>query len=259
MSLKQSMDLSGRVALITGGSRGLGLQMAEGLGEMGARVVITARKAGELEEAQAHLVRLGVDCVAIPNDQSDPASVTGLVDQVLASRGQVDILVNNAGCSWSAPAETHPDEGWNKVMRLNVDAQFFLAREVGRRSMIPRRSGRIINISSMLGFGGNPPHWETQTVAYNASKGALITLTKALAAEWGRYGITVNAICPGFFHSKMSNGLLARIDEQVIEMTPLGRLGNDEDLKGLTAFLASDASAYVTGQAIAVDGGFTAI
>ena len=146
--------------------------------------------------------------------------------------GQIDILVNNAGCSWGAPAEDHPDDGWNKVMNLNVDAQFFLCREVGKRSMLPRKSGKIINIASIAGLYGNPPEWALQTIAYNTSKGALVNMTRALAAEWGRHNINVNAICPGFFPSKMSKVTLDRIGASVVALTPLGRLGGDEDLKG---------------------------
>jgi gluconate 5-dehydrogenase len=182
-----------------------------------------------------------------------------MVATVLDRWGQIDILVNNAGCSWGAPAEDYPDDGWNKVMRLNIDAQFFLCREVGKRSMLPRKSGKIINIASIAGLYGNPPEWGLQTIAYNASKGALVNLTRALAAEWGRYNINVNAICPGFFPSKMSKVTLDRIGTSVVALTPLGRLGGDEDLKGAIAYLASDASRHVTGQALAVDGGCTAI
>jgi len=171
--------------------------------------------------------------------------------------GPVDILVNNAGNTWAAPAETYPDDGWRRVMSLNVDAQFFLAREVARRTMIPRRSGKIINIASIAGLYANPPAWQMGTIAYNTSKGALIQMTRALAAEWGRYDINVNAICPGFFPTKMSRGALDRIEASVLEMTPLGRLGSDQDLMGVVVFLASQASRHVTGQAIVVDGGCT--
>ena len=177
----------------------------------------------------------------------------------MARWGQIDILVNNAGCNWAAPAEDYPDDGWRKVMSLNVDAQFFITREVGRRSMIPRRSGKIVNIASIAGLFGNPPKWGMRTMAYNTSKGALVNMTRALAAEWGPYNINVNAICPGFFPSKMTKATLERIDRDVLELTPLGRLGGDEDLKGCVVFLASEASRHITGQAIAVDGGTTAL
>ncbi len=253
MGVKQLFDLSGKVALVTGGSRGLGLQMAEALGEMGARVAICARKQGELDEARSGLARQGVESLAVPVDLSRLESIPGLVEKVLSAFGAIDILVNNAGATWGAPAEDYPPEGWNKVMSLNVNAPFFLSQEVGRRSMIPRRSGKIVNVASVAGLTGNPP--EMKTIGYNTSKGAAVNLTRALAAEWGRYGINVNAICPGFFPSKMSQGLLDRIAKQVIAMTPLGRLGGEEDLKGAVVFLASEASRHVTGQVLVVDGG----
>jgi len=259
MGVRQLLDLSGKVAVVTGGSRGIGLQMAEALGEMGARVAITARKEDELEQARAHLAGLGVECLTVARDLADFATIPGIVDTVLGKWGSIDVLVNNAGCSWFAPAEDYPDAGWRKVMSLNLDAQFFLAREVGKRSMIPRRSGKIVNIASIAGFGGNPTAWQMYTIAYNTSKGALIALTRTLAAEWGRYNINVNAICPGFFPSKMSQSTLDRIDTMVLEQTPLERLGGDEDLKGSIVFLSSDASRHITGHALAVDGGFLAL
>ena len=255
MSVRNLMDLSGKVAVVTGGSRGIGLQMAEGLGEMGAKVAITARKQKELDAARAHLEGMGVECLTVAGDLADFAAIPGMVDAVLAKWSAIDILVNNAGCNWAAPAEDYPDAGWRKVMNLNIDAQFFLAREVGKRSMIPRRSGKIVNIASIAGLGGNPPGWDMYTIAYNTSKGALISLTRALGAEWARYNINVNAICPGFFRSKMTKATLDRIEEQVLEITPLGRLGGDEDLKGSVVFLASEASRHITGQLLAVDGG----
>jgi NAD(P)-dependent dehydrogenase (short-subunit alcohol dehydrogenase family) len=259
MSVRNLLDLSGKVAVVTGGSRGIGLQMATGLGEMGAKVAITARKQDELDEARAALERLGIDCLAVAGDLADFPAIPGMVDAVLERFGHIDILVNNAGCNWAAPAEDYPDAAWRKVMGLNVDAQFFLCREVGRRSMIPRRSGKIVNIASIAGQYGNPPDWGMETVAYNTSKGALINLTRTLAAEWGAHNINVNAICPGFFPSKMTKVTLDRIGESVLAMTPLGRLGGDEDLKGSVVFLASEASRHVTGQILAVDGGCTAI
>ena len=253
MSLKKLLDLSGKVALVTGGSRGLGLQMAEALGEMGARVAITARKAGELDLAVKHLSALGVEAMSVPVDLGKRESIPATVDAVAARFGTVDILVNNAGTTWGAPAEDYPAEAWDKVMRLNIDAMFFLSQEVGRRFMIPRRSGKIVNVASVAGLGGNPPGM--QTIAYNASKGAAVNLTRALAAEWGRHDINVNCICPGFFPSKMTHGLLGVIGDMVVASTPLGRLGGDEDLKGAVVFLASDASRHVTGQCLVVDGG----
>jgi NAD(P)-dependent dehydrogenase (short-subunit alcohol dehydrogenase family) len=259
MSVRSLFDLTGRTAIVTGGSRGIGLQMATALGEMGARVAITARRQDELDEAGAGLERAGVECLTISGDLADRGAIPRIVDAALAAWGQIDILVNNAGCNWAAPAEDYPDEGWRKVMGLNIDAQFFLCREVGKRSMLPRRSGKIVNIASIAGLYGNPPGWGMGTVAYNASKGALVNLTRALAAEWGRHNINVNAICPGFFPSKMTKVTLDRIGESVLALTPLARLGGDEDLKGAVVFLASEASRHVTGQVLAVDGGCTAV
>jgi NAD(P)-dependent dehydrogenase (short-subunit alcohol dehydrogenase family) len=257
MGVRQLFELGGKVALVTGGSRGLGYQMAEALGEMGARVAITARKAEELEAARARLAAQGVTVHVVPADLSRHASIPGVVDEVVARLGPVDVLVNNAGTTWGAPAEDHPAEAWHKVMDLNVNGTFFLTQEVGRRCMIPRRSGKIVNVSSIAGLGGNPPLMTT--LAYNTSKGALVNFTRALAAEWGRYGINVNAICPGFFPSKMSKGLLEHLGPAVVAMTPLGRLGGDDDLKGAVVYLASEASRHVTGQYLAVDGGVSAV
>src|SRR5271166_5836257 len=257
MNVRNLLDLSDKVALVTGGTRGIGLQMAEALGEMGARVAIVARKQAELEGARAHLEAVRIESLGVAADLADLAALPGIADAVLARWGQVDILVNNAGCNWVAAAEDYPQDGWRKVMNLNVDAQFFLSREVGRRSMIPRRSGKIINIASIAGLFGNPPEWAMQTMAYNTSKGALVNMMRALAAEWGKYNINVNAICPGFFPSRMTEVTLERIADMVLKMTPLSRLGGDEDLKGCVIFLASEASRHITGQAIAVDGGYT--
>jgi gluconate 5-dehydrogenase len=259
MNVRKLFDLDGRTAVVTGGSRGIGLQMATALGEMGARVALTARRQDELDQARAGLERAGVECLTISGDLADRGAITRIVDAAMAAWGQIDILVNNAGCNWAAPAEDYPDEGWRKVMSLNIDAQFFLCREVGKRSMLPRRSGKIINIASIAGLYGNPPGWGMGTIAYNASKGALVNMTRALAAEWGRHNINVNAICPGFFPSKMTRVTLDRIDAEVLALTPLGRLGGDEDLKGAVVFLASEASRHVTGQVLAVDGGCTAV
>ena len=255
MSVKKLFDLTGKVAIITGGSRGLGLQMAEALGEMGAKLAITARKADELAEAKAHLEKQGVEVLTITNDLSKYDQIPGLVSTVLEHYGRIDILVNNAGATWGAPAEDYPNEAWMKVINLNVNGMFFLTREVGKRAFIPQKSGKVIVTASIAGLRGNPP--DMQTIAYNTSKGADINFTRALAAEWGRYNINVNAICPGFFPSKMSAGLLGQIEKMVIAMTPLQRIGGEEDLMGVVVFLASEASRHVTGQYLAVDGGMS--
>jgi gluconate 5-dehydrogenase len=253
MGLKELFDLTGKVALVTGGSRGLGLQMCEALGELGAKIAITARKQAELDEASAHLARLNIETLAVAGDLAKAETIAPLVDKVVARYGTIDILVNNAGTSWGAPAADYPADGWHKVLNLNLNAVFFLSQEVGRRCMIPRNRGTIVNIASVAGLSG----WTggAGTIAYNTSKGGLVNFTRALAAEWGPHGIRVNAICPGFFPSKMSQGLLDKIGDAVIAATPLRRLGNDEDLKGAIAYLASDASRHVTGQHIVVDGG----
>ncbi|MCP3721810.1 SDR family oxidoreductase [Paraburkholderia sp. CNPSo 3272] len=253
MRVREMFELGGQVALITGGSRGLGLQMAQALGEMGCHVVITARKADELGEALRHLQGLGIKATTIVSDLQRAEAVKPLVDETLAAGGQIDILVNNAGATWGAPAEDYPDEAWHKVMNLNVTAPFFLAREVGKRTMIPRQRGKIINVASIAGLKGSLG--PMQTIAYNTSKAAAINFTRALAAEWGKYNINVNAICPGFFPSKMSAGLLDKLGQVVIDHTPLHRLGDDDDLKGAVVFLASQASRHMTGQYLAVDGG----
>lgn len=253
MSARNLFDLTGKVALITGGSRGLGLQMAKALGDMGAKVAITARKADELADARKQLEARGIAVHTVVNDLADHAAIPALVDGVVAHFGTIDILVNNAGATWGAPAEDHPAEAWHKVMNLNVHAMFFLSQYVGKHVMIPKRYGKIINISSVAGLGGNPPGMST--IAYNTSKGADINFTRALASEWGKYNINVNAICPGFFPSKMSAGLLGSMEKMIISMTPLQRIGGDEDLMGTAIFLASEASRHITGQYVTVDGG----
>jgi len=257
MSIKKLFQLDGQVALVTGGSRGLGLQMAEALGEMGCKVAISARKADELAAAKAHLEALGITVLTVVSDLQQTERIPALVDEVVRTLGDIDILVNNAGATWGAPAEDYPDEAWHKVMNLNVHAPFFLAREVGKRCMIPRQRGKIINIASVAGLKGMAPG--VHTLAYNTSKAAAINFSRALATEWGRYNINVNAICPGFFPSRMSAGLLDKIGDAVIARTPLRRLGGEEDLQGAVVFLASEASRHITGQFLAVDGGASAL
>ncbi|MEW6464920.1 MAG: SDR family oxidoreductase [Pseudomonadota bacterium] len=257
-TVNQLFDLSGRTALVTGGSRGLGLQMAHALGEAGARVMLAARKADELEEAVAELQAAGIDARWTAADCAREDDLRRLADTTLERMGPIDILVNNAGAAWGAPAEDHPVEAWDKVMNLNVRGYFILSQHVAKRCMIERRSGRIINVASIAGLGGNPP--EMQTIAYNTSKGAVINFTRALAAEWGKYRINVNAICPGFFPSKMTAGTLRNLgEERLAAHAPLGRLGDDEDLKGLTVLYASDAGKHITGQWLAVDGGVSVV
>jgi gluconate 5-dehydrogenase len=258
MSLKKLFDLTGKVALVTGGSRGLGLQIASGLGEMGARVALTARKAEELEEARATLAREHVEALPAVCDLSQAAAIDPMVESVLKHYGQIDILVNNAGATWGAPAEEHPLEAWQKLVNLNLTGTFLVSQSVGRRSMIPRRYGRIVNIASVAGLQGSLPD-RLRSISYHATKGGVVNFTRGLAGEWGQFGITVNAICPGFFPSKMTRAKLEEIAERVIADSPLRRLGGDEDLKGIAALFASDASQHITGQVIAVDGGSTVV
>jgi NAD(P)-dependent dehydrogenase (short-subunit alcohol dehydrogenase family) len=252
-------DLEGRTALVTGGSRGLGLQIAEALGDFGARVLLSARKKDELVKARTQLRARDIDADWFVADGAKPAEVTALVDAALSRLGHVDILVNNAGTSWGAPAEDHPLEAWDKVFDLNMRGAFLLTQAIGKRSMIPRRSGRVLNIASVAGLRGNPST-EMQTIAYNTAKGALVNFTRALAGEWGRYGITVNALAPGFFPSKMSQVLIERLGERALTANvPLQRLGDDQDLKGAALLFSSDAGKHITGQILAIDGGYMAV
>ena len=257
-TIQQLFDLKGKTALVTGGSRGLGLQMAHALGEAGARIMLSSRKAIDLEEAVADLQAAGIDARWIAADCAIEADIHRLADETLERMGDIDILVNNAGAAWGAPAEDHPLEAWDKVMNLNVRGYFILSQRIAKKSMIGRKSGRIINLASIAGLGGNPP--EMQTIAYNTSKGAVVNFTRALACEWGKYGITVNAICPGFFPSKMTRGTLENLGvDKLIANAPLRRLGDDEDLKGITLLYASDAGKHITGQWLAVDGGVSVV
>lgn len=258
-TVQQLFDLSGKTALVTGGSRGLGLQIAEALGEQGARIVLSARKQSELDEAVAHLQQRGVEASAVAADLSKDASVGLLVGEALKRLGHIDILINNAGATWGAPAEDHPIEAWDKVMNLNIRSIFLLSQAVGKQSMIPRQYGRIVNVASIAGLFGNGPG-SMQTIAYNTSKGAVVNFTRTLAGEWGRYGITVNALAPGFFPSKMTKGVLESFGEdQLARRAPLQRIGDDEDLKGAALLFASDAGKHITGQILAVDGGVSAV
>lgn len=256
-TLKTLFDLSGKRALITGGSRGLGLQIAEALGEFGATIAISARKQDELDEAIRHLDGLGIKASAHQNDLGKPDGAKALADAVLAE-GEVDILVNNAGATWGAAAVDVTPEAWARVMNLNVNGLFFLTQAIASRSMIPRKSGKVLNIASIAGLRGHSPEM-TATIPYNTSKGAVVNMTRALAAEWGPHNITVNAIAPGFFPSKMTRGILSQYEQHVLARTPMGKLGNDSDLKGAALLFCTAASGHVTGQILAVDGGSTAM
>ena len=258
-NIKALFDLTGKKALITGGSRGLGLQIAHSLGEAGATVLISARKQDELDEAVAELKAAGINASAIAADCGTVEGTTALATAALKQLGDVDILVNNAGASWGAPAEDHPIEAWDKVMNLNIRGIFVLSQAIGKASMIPRKTGSIISVASIAGLAGNPPFMKT--IAYNTSKGAVVNFTRTLAAEWGQFGIRVNAIAPGFFPSKMTKGLMASMGgpDALAKTTPLLRIGDDEDLKGIALLFASDAGKHITGQILAVDGGVSVV
>jgi len=257
-ALKTLFDLSGKTAVVTGGSRGLGLQIAEALGEFGARLVLVSRKAVDLEQAVEQLRASGCEAVAEAADLGTSGAAEAVIEAALRAYGEIDILVNNAGATWGAPAEEHPLEAWNKVMNLNITGVFLLTQAVGRRCMIPNRRGRIINIASIEGLQGHMPSMGG-ALAYCTSKGGIVNFTRALAVEWGRYGITVNAIAPGYFPSKMTRVMLDKHEVEVVRTTPLGKLGGPDDLKGVAVLLASAAGAHITGQTLVVDGGASVI
>jgi len=256
--VQQLFDLTGKVALVTGGSRGLGLQIAEALGEAGAKILLTSRKAADLEVAAADLQAKGIDTRWIAADASDPAQIQKVVDETMQRLGRIDILVNNAGATWGAPAEDYPLEAWDKVMNLNIRSVFLMSQAIGKASMLPARAGRIINIASIAGLSGAGP--DIKFIAYGTSKGAVVNFTRTLAGEWGRHGINVNALAPGFFPSKMTQGVLKSIGaEKLAAAAPLKRLGDDDDLKGAALLFASAAGKHITGQILAVDGGLSAV
>ena len=257
-TIHQLFDLRGRTALVTGGSRGLGLQMAHALGEAGARIMLSSRKADDLEQAVGDLQAAGIDARWIAADCSVEEDLRRLADQTLERMGRIDILVNNAGASWAGPAQDYPVAAWDKVMNLNIRGYFILSQQVAKRWMIANGGGRIVNIASISGLGANPP--DMPMIAYNTSKGAVVNFTRALASEWGRHRINVNALCPGFFPSKLSAGAFKVFGEEALAShAPLGRLGDDEDLKGATLLLASDAGKHITGQTLAIDGGVSIV
>ncbi len=254
-SVRELFDLSGRVAIITGGSMGLGRQMAEALAEMGADLVLCARKKDRCVQAAEELQKLGVKTLALGCDVRSPGEIQNVVDAALAQFGRIDILINNAGTSWGAPVEEMSLEQWNKVIETNLTGTFLFSQAVGK-AMIGQRSGKIINIASVAGIQGAPP--EFQAIGYHASKGGVIIFTKDLACKWGIHNIQVNAIAPGWFPTNMSQVLLERHKDVFLSRIPLRRFGNEQDLKGAAVFLASDASAFVTGHVLVVDGGQSA-
>ncbi|UJL45545.1 SDR family oxidoreductase [Virgibacillus sp. NKC19-16] len=253
MSVMNLFNLEGKTAIVTGGARGLGAQIAEIYAEGGANVVVCSRKYDACKEKSEELKKLGVDSLAFSCDVSNQDDIKKIVEGTLEHFGAIDILVNNSGATWGAPVVDMPFEAWEKVMNVNVNGTFLMSQAVGKE-MIKQQSGKIINIASVAGFGGSDPRY-MDTIGYNTSKGAVMTFTKDLAAKWGKYNINVNAIAPGFFPTKMSNGLLEKGGDKILEGTPLNRFGSDEDMKGAALFLATKASDFITGDILTVDGG----
>jgi len=254
--VKDLFDLSGRVAIVTGGSRGLGLEMAEGFAEAGAALMLCARREEWLGPAVEELRGRGFRVEGALCDVSNPEQVQAVVDQTMAAYGQVDILLNNAGVSWGARPEEMPFDKWQKVIDVNLTGAFLFARAAGRE-MLKRRYGRIINVSSVSGLqsSADGPHY----VGYAASKAGLFGLTRELAATWGRQGIRVNAIAPGFFRSRLADAVIEFAEPAIKARSPIPRVGAAGELKGVAVFLAADASNYITGQTIVVDGGRTIV
>lgn len=253
MHVSELFSLKGKVAIVTGGGRGLGEQIAIGFAEAGANVVVCSRRVEACEEVSGKLKEIGVESMALKCDITSPEDVKDVVEQTREKFGKIDILVNNSGASWGAPAEEMPLEAWQKVLNVNVTGTFLMSQAAGR-VMLEQGSGKIINIASVAGLKGSNPK-VMDAIGYNASKGAVITFTKDLAAKWGPRGIYVNAIAPGFFPTKMSKGLLEKGGQAILEGTPLRKFGSDTDLKGVAVFLAASASDYITGDVVIVDGG----
>ena len=255
-NVKELFDLGGRVAIVTGGSIGLGRQMAEGLAEMGANVVLCARKKERCQQAAEDLRHLGVRALAMACDVKNPGSVQEVVDATVSEFSRIDILINNAGISWGASVEQMKLEDWNKVLETNLTGTFLCSQAAGK-IMVGQGRGKIINIASVAGLGGAPPD-AVQAIGYHASKGGVISFTKDLACKWAMHNIQVNAIAPGWFPTHMSDWIISHKTDYLLEKIPLHRFGADHDLKGAAVFLASDASDYVTGHVLVVDGGQSA-
>ncbi len=250
--------LDGKTAIVTGGGRGLGRYMAEALSDAGAAVVLCSRKIEPLEEVRQEIEAGGGRALAVACDVTDEESVEGAVAAAEEGFGPVDVVVNNSGATWGAPPEAMPPDRFDQVVRVNVRGTFLMSQAVGRRMIERGAGGTIINISSVAGLVGGHPDY-MQAVGYNSSKGAVISMTRDLATSWAKHNITVNAIAPGWFPTRMSGGLIEKFEQEMLEGIPLGRFGNPEDLKGVAIFLASPAAAYITGQTIVVDGGVTAL
>ncbi len=253
-NVRELFDLSGKTAIVTGGSRGIGKEMAEALAEAGANLVLCARRRESLDETVTEFAERGFKTIGKVCDVSQPEQIQAIVDSAVKHFGQVDILINNAGTSWGAMPEEMTLEQWQKVIDVNLTGCFLFAQAAGRE-MLKQNSGSIINIASIAGLtsSANGPFY----AGYVASKAGLIGLTRELAASWGRRGIRVNAIAPGFFHSKLADAVIDIYERSIQENNVIPRIGKEGELKGIAVFLASDASSYITGQTIAVDGGMT--
>jgi len=255
-TVKELMSLEGRVSVVTGGATGLGLQMATGLAEAGSNVVICSRNLEHCEQAAQGLEKLGVKALALACDVTRADQVEAMKDAVMQKFGRIDVLVNNAGRAWVAPPEDTPLAGWQKVFDLNITAPFICAQVLGGE-MIKARRGRIINIASVAGLVGRDAR-TYNSIAYCASKGALVNFTRDLAVKWAHHNIRVNAICPGYFVTPLNEKLVEQSMDHVVRGIPLGRTGGPDDLKGIVVLLASDASNFMTGAIIPVDGGAVA-
>ena len=256
MKTMELFDLGGRVAIVTGGGTGIGRQMAEGLAEMGADLVLCARHLDRCERAAEELRGLGVRTLALRCDVRDPGEVEAVVDRTRSELGRIDVLVNNSGTVWGAWPEDTPLEGWQKVVDVNLTGTFLFSQAAGR-VMIDQRGGKIVSIASVAGLTGARPEI-VNAIAYHATKGGIISFTRDLACKWARHGITVNAIAPGWFPSEMSKPVLDAHTDELVDKIPLHRFGGPDDLKGAIVYLASGASDYVTGQTLVVDGGESA-
>ena len=253
LAINDLFSVAGKVAIVTGGSRGIGRMIAEGFVENGVRTYITARKADACAETAAELSKKG-ECIALPADLSTKEGREAFVAEITAREAKIDILVNNAGAAWGAPFEEYPDEGYDKVMDINVKAIFTLTRDLMpllKKGASQQNPSRVINIGSIDGLRVST----MDNFAYGASKAAVHFLTKNLALRLGPKGVTVNAIAPGAFQSNMMNATLEKFQDKIESENPLGRIGSPEDMAGLALYLASNASKYMTGQVIALDGG----
>ena len=255
-TVKELINLEGRVSVVTGGATGIGFNMACGLAEAGSNIVICSRKLENCEQAAHEIEKIGVQALAVGCDVTKPDQVEAMKQATLKKFGRVDILVNNAGRAWAAPPEEMPFERWQQVFDLNITAPFLCAQALGRE-MIKAKRCKIINIASIAGLVGRNSK-AYNSIAYGSSKGALVNFTRDLAVKWAQHHINVNCICPGFFVTPINQKLFERNPEPILREIPLGRTGGDNDLKGIAVLLASDASDFITGAIIPVDGGTVA-